>query len=179
MSMVIANRYARALSEALGAEGRFRPTLAELEDFRAVYEESDELSQVLETPALALADKLRVLDAVMARLGTSQTTSNFLRVLLKNYRMNLLAEAAEAFRKIADAQDGVIRVQVLSATALTPAEQDAFRQRFERLSGKKAECEFKLDPSLLGGVVAQAGSIIYDGSVRGQLERMRRQLLEA
>lgn len=179
MSMAVASRYARALGEVLEARGDYRAAVSELQDFAAAYNESSDLREVLETPAIALADKLRVLDAVLVRLGTSKTTSNFLRVLLENYRMNLLPQALGAFRKIADDREGLIRVKVLSAAELTGGERQALRERFERLTRKRVECEFGLDPGLIGGVVAQAGSTVYDGSVRGQLDRVRRRLLES
>ncbi|MGH9433130.1 MAG: ATP synthase F1 subunit delta [Terriglobia bacterium] len=179
MSMAIANRYARALSEVLESPGDSSAALAELKDFGAAYNESTDLREVLETPALPLPDKLRVLDAVLARLGTSKTTSDFLRVLERNYRMSLLQQAVAAFRKIVDAREGLVRVQVRSAVELTEAERQALRERFEGLTGKKVACEFKLDPGLIGGVVAQVESTVYDGSVRGQLDRIRYSLLES
>ncbi len=179
MSMDVANRYARALSEVLGPQGDYRTALSELQDFAAASRESADLREVMETPAVTPPDKLRVLDAILARMGISKTVSNFLRVLLENYRMNFLQEIVGAFRKVADDREGLIRVKVLSATGFTEAERQALRERFERLTQKKVECEFSIDPALIGGVVAQAGSTVYDGSVRGQLERVRRRLLEA
>jgi F-type H+-transporting ATPase subunit delta len=179
MSMAIASRYARALSEVLASAADSRAALAELQDFAAAFAESKDLRDVLETPALPLPDKLRVLDAVLTRLGTSKTTSDFLRVLETNYRMNLLPEAVAAFRKIVDERDGLLRVTVRSAVELTDTERQALRQRFERLTGKKVLCEFALDAGLIGGVVAQAASTVYDGSVRGQLDRIRHRLLQS
>ena len=179
MSMNVANRYARALSEVLGPQGDFGKALSELQDFATVSRESAGLREVMESPAVPPPDKLRVLNAILERMGISKTVANFLRVLLENYRMNLVQETVGAFRKVADDHEGLIRVKVLSATGLTDAERQALRQRFERLTQKKVECEFSIDSALIGGVVAQAGSTVYDGSVRGQLERVRRRLLEA
>jgi F-type H+-transporting ATPase subunit delta len=176
MSMAIANRYARALADVVASTGDYRRTLRELADFSAAYRESAELREVFETPAVPLLKKLKVLDLILRRLETSLITGNFLRVLATNYRMAVLPEFYDAFRKIANERLGVARVEVLFATELGPAQQEALRARFVELTQREVEFQFLLDRELLGGVRAQVDSTVYDGSVRGELERIRRQL---
>jgi F-type H+-transporting ATPase subunit delta len=177
MPTVIATRYARALADVVAASGDYRKVLAELQDFESVYRESPELKEVFASPAVAFPQKMKVLDAVAQRLAESPVTLNFLRVLLRNYRMPLLEEAVQAYRKIANERLGVVQVTILSASELSEAEQESVAARFQKLTGKQVELEFRIDRELLGGIQAQIGSTVYDGSVRGNLARIREQLM--
>ena len=179
MSMAIANRYARALAEVLGPQGDFGAMQQELEDFAGVWRESDDLRQVLDAPTIPLEQKRRVLDTIIQRLGLSVTAGNFLRVLLVNYRLQLLEQVLQAFRETANERLGVVEVQVLCAQDLTPEEQQALQVRFAELTGKRVEIKFRRDEKLLGGIQARVGSTIYDGSVQGYLDRLRGQLTSA
>jgi F-type H+-transporting ATPase subunit delta len=175
--MLVANRYARALAEVVGRIGDYRQVLRELQDFAAAYRESADLREVLLTPAVSLDVKRGLLLAILQRLGASQLTINFLRVLLDNYRIALLDEVIAAYRRTAHDRLGISEVKIASAADLTPAAQEAIRARFAELTHKQVEIEFHLEPALLGGIIAQIRSTVYDGSVRGQLDRLRQQLM--
>jgi F-type H+-transporting ATPase subunit delta len=175
--MAVANRYARALADVLAASGDYRKVLEELQDFERAYRESPELKEVFASPAVALPQKMKVLEAIGQRLGESPVTLNFLRVLLANYRMPLLEEAVQAYRKIANDRLGVVQVTISSASDLSEAERESVAERFRELTGKQVELEFRIDGELLGGILAQIGSTVYDGSVRGNLARIREQLM--
>jgi len=177
MPMVIANRYARALADVVAASGDYRKVLAELEDFERAYRENPELREVLVSPALALPQKVKVLEAIGQRLDESPVTLNFLRVLLANYRMPLLEEAVQAYRKIANEREGIVQVTITSASELSEAERESVAARFRQLTGKQVELDFRIDNGLVGGMMAQIGSTVYDGSVRESLARMREQLI--
>jgi F-type H+-transporting ATPase subunit delta len=177
MPMVVANRYARALADVVARTANYRQVLQDLEDFYAAYLESADLRGVCETPAVPLPQKIKVLEAILERAGASPVTVNFLRVLLGHYRMALLGEVVEAFRKIANDRLGIVQVRVSSAADLSDAERESLRARFGELTRKQVELEFHLNPVLLGGIVAQIGSTLYDGSVRGHLERLREQFM--
>ncbi len=176
MSMAIASRYARALADVLGSAEGYRTALSELGDFAAVWQESGELRDVLVSPALSSEQRRKVLDTILARLGTSVTGSNFLRVLLMNYRIALLEEVLEAFRKVVNQRLGIVEVEVLYAQDLSAEEQEKLRAEFAELTGNKVEMKFQQEAKLLGGVQARVGSTVYDGSVQGYLERLREQL---
>ncbi len=175
--MAVANRYARALADVVARTGAYRAVLRELEDFSAAYRESADLREVLETPALPVPEKTKLLEAILARLSASPLTSNFLRVLLAHFRMRLLEEVVQAFRKIANARIGIVEVKIFSAADLSKAEREALRSRFHELTRQQVELEFHLAPELLGGIRAQINSTIYDGTVRGQLESIREQFM--
>jgi F-type H+-transporting ATPase subunit delta len=173
VAMVIANRYARALADVVSRTGDYRKTLGELEDFAAAYQASAELRAVLTTPAVPLQEKIRVLDAILARLEIAPVTANFLRVLTSNYRLGLLGEVIQAYLKIVNERLGIARLQISSAAEVSDAERGALLARFEALTRQRVEVEFRIEKELLGGILARIESTVYDGSVRGHLERLR------
>ena len=176
MAMAVANRYARALADVVGRTGEFRKVQQELADFAAVYRESAELREVLKTPAVAPEAKQKVLGALLARLGTSATTSNFLRVLLANYRLGLLEMIQAAYQRIANERMGIVRVSISSAVELQAQSRQDLQARFETMTRNQVEIDFRVEEGLVGGVLAQIGSTLYDGSVRGSLARIREKL---
>jgi F-type H+-transporting ATPase subunit delta len=177
MSITIASRYARALADVLGLAGDYASTLKELNDFAAVWRESHELREALVSPAVSPEQRRKILDQILERLGSPLTTSNFLRVLLANYRIELLEEVLQAFRKVANERLGIVEVEVSCAYDLSGEQQEAFYAEFQALTGKQVVIRFRRDERLLGGVQARIGSMVYDGSVYGQLERLRELLL--
>jgi F-type H+-transporting ATPase subunit delta len=178
MPTVIAIRYARALADVVASTGNYRQVLDELESFGTAYQESIELREVCETPAVSMAQKLSVLEAIAGRLGSSHITLNFLRVIMSHYRMALLRDIIVAFRNLSYARLGIVQVKISTASELSGENRELLRARFNELTGKQSELEFHLDDSLIGGLVAQIGSTVYDGSVRGHLDRIREQLME-
>ena len=120
MATAIASRYARALADVVSRTGDYRRAQDELAAFASVYRENAELREVLKTPVVSIAEKGRILDAILARLETSPTLANFFRVLLANYRLSLVDQIIEAFTKIVIDRMGIARVQISSAAALSP-----------------------------------------------------------
>lgn len=176
MAFRIANRYARALADVVGETSGYGRALDELATFEGVYRESADLRNLFDAPAVPLAAKLKVLDTILGRLGASLAVSNFLRVLVKNYRMTHFDEIRQAFRRIANQRLGIVDVKISSAAELDPSERGTMAARFRELTGRQVEFEFHLDPELVGGLRAQVGSTVYDGSVRGALDRLKEQL---
>jgi F-type H+-transporting ATPase subunit delta len=177
VSMAIAGRYARALADVAGTKGDFRPIQRELTEFAAAYRGSADFRQLLETPAVTLDRKLRVLEAILARLGTSPVMSNFLHVLVAHFRVGMIDEILQAFARIVNDRMGVVEVKVYSASDLSEDVRRGLRERFEQVTQKRVEMDFELDDKLLGGILAQVRSTVYDGSVRGHLDRIREKLM--
>jgi len=177
VSKAIVNRYARALADVVSRTGDYGTVLRELEDFAAIYRSSAELRDVVRTPAVAAADKFRILETILARTGTSKLAGNFLRVLLQNYRLVMIDDIVEAYKKVANERMGVVEVQISSAAELSEAERQTLLARFGTITKKKVELEFQIEKQLLGGVLAQIDSTIYDGSIRGHLQRIRERLM--
>ncbi len=177
MATAIASRYARALADVVGRTGDYGRALNDLRAFAEIYHESAVLREVLRTPAIPPSDKTRILESILARLRPSPPVANFFRVLMANYRFPALDDIIGAFVKIANERMGIAQVRILSATELSEDERRTLVGRFEAITQRRVEAEFGLDPSLLGGITAQFGSTVYDGSVRGHLQRIRERLM--
>lgn len=182
MQSVIGSRYARALVEvvlgpaAVGAT-RNKPedVVAQLRSMEQLLAESPELRATLMTPAVPTSRKRAVVGKFADTLGLSQVVRNFLFVILDHQRIAQLSEMREAFERLIDEQLGYVRADVASAEPLDERENAALQAELGRLTGKQIRPHFSIDPSLLGGIVARVGSTVYDGSIRGQIEGMRRQ----
>jgi len=106
-------------------------------------------------------------------LGVSARVRNFLFIVIDHRRIHEFASIIEAFEHLADERLGFVRADVTSAHELTEAQRAALGVELSRLSGKQAKLRFTTDAAVMAGVVARVGSTVYDGSVRGQLERLR------
>ena len=111
----------------------------------------------------------RVVEALVGRMGASQTLRNFLFVVLDRRRMTLLPEIQLAFDAQLDERQGITRAEVTSAHELDDAEKAASAQRLGQISGRRVEAQYRPDPALIAGAVVRIGSTIYNGSVRTQL----------
>ena len=114
-----------------------------------------------------------MLGKLIAPLGVSARVRNFLFILIDHRRTQEFASVIEAFEVLADERLGFVRADVTSAHELTDVQRTALGVELSRLSGKQVKLRFSTDPAVMAGVVARVGSTVYDGSVRGQLERLR------
>jgi F-type H+-transporting ATPase subunit delta len=173
----IASRYARALVDVILAD-KIDSDIAR-QQLRSIVEAvqgSDDLRRVWESPAVLPAQKRAVLDGIAKQLGAVKPIRNFIAILIDHRRIAMLADIQRQFESELDAQLGFVEVEIASARTLTPGEKRDLENRVERMTGKKVRARYSSNPELLGGVSVRVGSTIYDGSVRGQLERMRQQL---
>ena len=173
----VASRYARALVEVI-LEHKIDGDVAreQLRTFVDAVHESLELRRVWESPAVLPEQKRAVLDGIAGRIGAVKPIRNFMAVIIDHRRIGMLDDIVRLFETELDAQLGFVEVQVSSARPLSPQEQREVESRVERLTGKSIRASYVSNPDLLGGVVVRVGDTIYDGSVRGQLEKMRQDL---
>lgn len=169
-------QYANALADVALAQGAADPALKQLKDFVAAYAESAELRNVLANPAVPKEEKHSVIEKIAARLGANKIIRNFLFVIVDHHRTHILPEILETFQDVVRQRAGIAEAEISSAVELSAAQKKRFAQILERLTGKKIEATFSLDPALLGGAVVRVGDTIYDGSVRNSLNEMRARL---
>jgi F-type H+-transporting ATPase subunit delta len=175
MVSVIGTRYARALLDVVMAPGSNedpKKIVAELRQINEMIRTSNELHIALLSPAVSPGRKRAVIGRLMAD-GISKTVRNFLYVVIDHRRIHAMGSIVEAFDNLLDERTGFIRADVTSAMVLGDPQRAELEGELSRLAGKKARLTFTIDPALIGGVVARVGSVVYDGSVRGQLERLR------
>ncbi len=172
----LADHYADALADVAIQQNSVAQIRQQLADFLLMVRESPDLALLLDSPAVQRANKRAVIEALVAQMGASGTLRNFLFVVVDRGRTRLLLEIQASFDKRLDERQGIVRADVSSARELADQEKAELRGALERLTGRRVEAAYRLDPALLAGTVVRVGSTIYDGSVRTQLEKMRERM---
>ena len=174
----VVNTYARAFADVvIGSRLDVVRTLAEAQQVAALAEQSRELREVWDNPSIAAEQKRAVLDAIVERTGVSRPVRNFVAVLIDKRRTRFLSEIVKQFAHHLNERLGIAEAQVTSARELTVQERAELEADLSRVTGKTVRANYEQNPALLGGAIARVGSTVYDGSVRGQLERIRQQLV--
>lgn len=177
MLSVVATRYGRALADVVVSSGvDTSKVLAGLREVEQVIEAAPELRNALMSPAVSPARKRAVMQRVMDPMGLPEKVRNFVYVVIDHRRTRDLPQIVDAFEQLLDERLGFVAADIRSAKELSDSQRQAIETQVSRLAGKKARLKFSTDPALIGGVVARVGSTVYDGSVRGQLERLRTKL---
>jgi F-type H+-transporting ATPase subunit delta len=175
-----APRYARAFAEvAESAKLDVAAAQQQMNDFAETLAGSAELRAVLDNPSLEFASKLKVLDAIAARIGMFPQVRNFLAVILEHHRLNELAEILAAYREVVDEHSGAVEARVISARPLNGDDREQLETQIAKLAGARVRASYSEDASLLGGAVVEIGSTIYDGSLRAQLQKLKQTLVNA
>jgi len=170
----VANTYARAFADVvLSARLDANRAIGGLRRIAGLLAESTELRRVWENPAVPADQKRRLLDAIVHREGIEPHVRNLMAVLIDHRRVQFLSRITAQLEKELDARLGFAEAHITSARELGDAEKRALEAQIEKVTGKKIRARFGLDTSLLGGAVVRVGSTIYDGSVKGQLEKIR------
>jgi F-type H+-transporting ATPase subunit delta len=172
-----AERYARAIFELGSESGQLDRLTQEVSEFAASFQELPALRRALENPVLDEALRERVLRQVARHSQFSPLGTNALLVLLKRRRLGDLPVIARRLRTLADEKNGICRAKIVSAGSLPDAYFNQLKVRLEGVVGKRIVVEHEEDPSLIGGVLVRVGDNTFDGSIKGRLEELERQLL--
>ena len=173
----ISSRYARAFVDVV-VDLRIEPgqALQELDAIAELLHSNPELRTVLQNPSVPHPQKLHLLDSIISLLGASRVLRNFVAVLIDQHRIAQIEEIAEKFRHELNERLGIAEAQVSSARELTQEERQLLEKQMAAVTGKVVQATYSHDPSLLGGATVRIGSTIYDGSVRGQLRKIKEQM---
>jgi F-type H+-transporting ATPase subunit delta len=175
--LAVAHRiYAEALFGAAKDAGRLAPVHEALSDFAAAATESPELRAVLRNPQLESSAKA----AILADLaGQSEPLfTHFLQVTAEKGRAGEIEEIAKEFERLMAREERRLTVELTTARELSDSEAETILKQIEDAAGRKVDATRKVDPSIVGGIVLQAGSLRVDASVRGRLERLRTELVK-
>ena len=179
MSLAVASRYANALVDAVIAAGEVPPAtvVSWLRDLGETINHSKELQHALLSPAVTVAQKHRVMGRLCDQLGIHRLVRNFIFIVVRNRRANLLPIIGETVERLLEERSGLVRASVSSASTLSDASRASLESQLSRLTGKRIRADYSVNPTLIGGVVARIGSTVYDGSVLGQLDTLKRKLV--
>jgi F-type H+-transporting ATPase subunit delta len=171
---VVHRTYARALFEAAKEKGRLAKVREELADFVAAVNDVPELDALLRNPQLDPRSKVQALEDVLG--GADELVRNFLLLVVEKNRGGQIREIQREFERLMAQEERRLSVELTTAYELSDDEAQQIVAQIEKASGRPVDATRDVDPDLIGGIVLQAGSMRVDASVRGRLERLRREL---
>ena len=172
-----AHRYARALFDVASAErANLEQIDAELTGFLSLYAQNPALERVLLNPAVPTPRKRAAVDEIARQSGLSSQVCHLLQLLADRDRFVILPELVAAYRQRLLDHQKVVRAEVTSAVPLEADRVRAIEGSFAKVTGRTVNLTTRVDPSLIGGLVARVGGTVYDASVSRQLERMKKTL---
>jgi F-type H+-transporting ATPase subunit delta len=173
----VARRYATALADVVIKTDEIQTVKAEMKGWEDLIASNNDLQRAFSNPSIAHLNKEKVLESLLARTKPSKTTSNFLRILLRNGRLTEIREINEKFASVIDERSGIVGAEITSARELSNGERDELSSSIAKLTGKQVKLDFIIDENIIGGVVTRVGSTVYDSSVKTQLENLKQQLV--
>ena len=174
---VVARTYARALFEAAKEQGRIDEVREQLGALVDAIREVPELQAVIRNPELDPPEKAAALAAILK--DADELLRNFVRLVAEKGRAPMLEEIAREYDGLVAAEERILNVELTTAYELSDEEAGSIVEQIEQASGRRVEANRTVDPDLIGGVVLKVGTLEVDSSVRGRLERLRRELAGA
>lgn len=178
LSHTVAHRYAKGLLDAVAsvAPGHEQAVKEQLDALVEAVEGHDALQLLVVNPAISAQQKKAILSKISETLGVSDLVVRFVDVVADKERLDHLALMAEAYGKLLDEHLGIVSAEVTTSTPLNPGQTAELENSLRRATGAEVRIARRTDPELLGGVVTRIGDVVYDGSLRGHLERIRQRL---
>jgi F-type H+-transporting ATPase subunit delta len=173
-----AGRYAKALLDVAIKEADPVKAEQDLSTIADLFQKNADLRKAFENPAVPVQAKRAVVEQLVARLKPAAPLGKLLVLLADRDRLDLLSDLAAAYRERLMDYQKVVRAEVITALPLPDAHAKQLQDKLARVTGRTVTMSTKVDPSILGGVVARVGRTVYDGSLATQLQRMRDKLVE-
>lgn len=174
---VVSRRYAKALVEIVRQDGKLDEIRSELKQIADVIGREPGLCNFLCNPAVNFTAKADVLNAVASKLAISDLMTKFLNLLLEKDRLRFLETVLFFYEELSYEIQNRIKVKVVSASPLPDSRREEVIRKLSEITGKQVELILETDPDLIGGLAAQVGSTIYDGTLRNQLSRVKEEIL--
>ena len=168
----IARRYATALADVTTDRREEKEVQNELDQWAGMMESNPQLKEVFANPTIVYDHKRKVLEDLIARTRPRETTSSFLRVLLKNQRLAQLRDIADRYIQVLDERSGVLAGSVTTARPIPEELKKTLHETLSAATGHTVRLSFETDEKIIGGMVARIGSTVFDGSVESHLERL-------
>jgi F-type H+-transporting ATPase subunit delta len=173
-----AARYAKALLDVAIKESSAAQAEQDLKRFIDLFDQYPDLKKALMNPAIPVTSKRRVMQDLVTRLELSRPVARLLLMLADRDRLILLPDLVAVYRERLLDYEQVVRAEVITATTLDPSRADRLQRRLSEVTGRRVTMSTSVDPSIIGGVIARIGSVVYDGSVATQLAKIRDRLVQ-
>ncbi|MBI2838493.1 MAG: ATP synthase F1 subunit delta [Acidobacteria bacterium] len=175
---ILARRYAKALLSSLASPSEYAPALSDLKKVDALIASNKELRDALFHPTFPKTKKADILSAILAILKPVQKVDRFCMAVVERGRIIMFSEMVKAVEREWDRRQKIVEVEISTAVPLKSTQRQRLEAELSRITGSKLKPIYKLDSAILGGIVTRIGTTCYDGSLKGQLQRIRQQLAE-
>ena len=173
-----AARYARALLDVVVKEADPEQVEQDLVAFAGVLDQHPDLGRALTNPAVPVSGKRGIVESLVGRLAPSPPVRKLLLMLAERDRLTLVPDVVAVYRERLMEHRQIVRAEVTTAVPLSSGSIAQLEQRLAAVTGRRVTMTTRVDPSLIGGAVAQVGSTVYDGSIATQLDKVRERLWE-
>jgi F-type H+-transporting ATPase subunit delta len=178
ISSAILGRYASSLAD-VAFEDKIEDKVAEdLKAYDEVFRAVPDVLEILDSPAVPRESKVKLLAELVKQYPVNLITANFLHVLLQHNRIRHFPQILSEFLNLVNERKGIVSATITASVPLSAEELKRIEERLSKITGKHVNVEPQTDEDLLGGIVVQMGSTVFDGSIRTQLADMKRRLIE-
>lgn len=171
-------RAARSIFDIIHARGEALPAVAALDALAGLMTEHEDLHKTLVSPFVPTAAKQGIVDQLASRLAMPDAVRRSLHVLAEQGALNDVPALSRAVRRLVHRQAGIVEATVTTAAPLTEAQVARLQETLSQATGKQVTVRSKIDPSVLGGVVAHVGGVVFDGTLSRQLARLEERLVQ-
>lgn len=169
----VPGRYATALFELAQEDQAVDQVGADLANFQALLDESDDLTRLVRSPVFSAEDQISALEAICAQAGIKSLALNFIKLAAQNRRLFVISDMIKAYRTLVAQSKGEISAEVTSADALTPKHLDDLKAAIRASVGRDVQLSTRVDPSILGGLIVKVGSRMVDNSLKTKLQNLK------
>ncbi len=178
ISSAVLDRYAKSLADVVFEENLEQEVTGNLETYNEIFQSVPNVLEVFYNPAIPNDAKEKLLSGLTAQYPVHPVASNFLRILLQHNRIFYFAPIFKSYLKAVNNRKGIVTAIVSTASPLSQQKLNSLAENLAGFTGKIINMELKTDSSLLGGIVVQVGSTVFDGSIKTQLDAVKRRLSE-
>ncbi|HAK61569.1 MAG TPA: ATP synthase F1 subunit delta [Nitrospiraceae bacterium] len=175
---IIAKRYAKALVELSEEKKIVDKVRADLNSFMGAIESQPRVQKLFVSPAFAPDDKKAVIQELSTRLKLQKETQRFIEYLAESGRIRYVREVHQAFEELLAERQNRASVKLTTAVPVAPADLAGIKKKLEKITGRDVEIDAQVDPAVIGGATARIGSVIYDGTIKNQLDKMRERFMK-
>lgn len=166
-------RYATALFDLAKDKGQLKAVEADVLNVEGMLGESPDLRRLVRSPVFTAEQQASAIAALAAKVGLSEITSNFLKLITKNRRLFAVEDIFKAFKALLARERGEVSAEVESAHPLSEAQMQALRDQLKAAAQKDVQITAKVVPELLGGLTVKMGSRMIDSSLRTKLNNLK------
>jgi len=173
MMASMAGRYAAALFELAKEQKQLDQVGRDVASFQSLLEASPDLARLVRSPVISAEAQARALEAILARVGISGFTGNFLRLIVRNRRLFAIADMLRVFQALLARERGEVSADVTSAHPLSQEQMQVLTDSLKASIGKHVQIHTRVDPNLLGALIVKVGSKMMDSSLRTELNDLK------